>query len=96
MDYLIVFLGGAMVGAFIALAGAIRRNPTDNKQMRKCARCSEMKPWGQHLINFCDECVRKNLEEHTGTTNPYANGEAERAKYRPRTMWGPQGEDQGR
>lgn len=29
--------------------------------MKRCNKCGLLKPWGPHLINLCDDCVRSNL-----------------------------------
>ncbi len=95
MDYLVVFIGGIVVGASVAL---FRTKTAAIKQLRKelklpeslpkrvCPKCFQLKPWGPHLINFCDECAKENLAEHHATSMKNS---------RPRTMWGPVGDEQG-
>ena len=96
MEYFIAFLTGFGAGH---ITGALlmwliecmgkRRIPSLQhplvREVRICAKCMKLKPWGPHLINLCEECLDANIKEHT--TNLYEGVEEERAKYR--TMWGP-------
>lgn len=83
MDYLIVFIGGFLVGSIMALVrGAKWMKFAAVKQLRKELNLPESSPLGGEV-----------------DTNPKAMADSydkaikDRANYKPRTMWGPKGEE---